>query len=824
MNDAKVRVKPSERFRQALAHHTGRLDHVEITITAPDGTVAKVPWADRRKVGRMEGTAEIPGLMAGRPCRDAAKILAPEGNVIFGTRKDGTRVLTGGYRPLFAERMPNIRVGRIKFPPLRRGQDDPHVLAEALKDYVNNPKICLAYAEPTGLVLVEAPGGWLGPWKELGLEVENGSKVAKRLKTLTRGFIFERGFAVGELALKMLADDEHPTRLPGLDHAAKQKLLDGAFLISRSLADHVIDSVGLEHTERWQEQRRRGRSTRLFNARVLIPRGTPGCEKGGLLKGNAVVVDDDQMPPGASIASHPCNVKHELSGWTEWRIGLEPQPPLPEARYNLQLSLALPQLFLPHEVREWVTQEVYRVEASIRGGKLLDTFEALADRRLHGDAGPDGITSTLLLTRWMAMDFFSAGYDFRHSPALTEGIFRAHTAALVDAGRARINPPIPCAITEQIVSDSMARLCGLELDLEPGTIRRFREFGFAVVNDADWLEMLPSHGGCDADDHFVLVFRTVNGVKKVIVLRNPSDIGEYSVFDFVDGDPYPTSMRLIPQEDGNLLGEPVAFPEVDLSGASKRTSDALKDGLLQVRGLPASEISEYAEYTREAVENDLERVLQGTNPGVYVNAKMVWNAVFGCQPAQLPATLEDVIDACVQGGSVDAMNAVRKAAKTFLDAICESGEPVDALLWRTRGDPNREPLGGLYEGPLTQLVKHAQSEVARGQARISRWAQQIHVTPAILEQYRTAEYPQVRRILKDLRSEAFDMCRREKAGEPVDWQAFHETVLDLVTPEGVGLFALVVHETPTVMGKKITDGLLLNREVFPHYLATLTGM
>jgi hypothetical protein len=48
-------------------------------------------------------------------------------------------------------------------------------------------------------------------------------------------------------------------------------------------------------------------------------------------------------------------------------------------------------------------------------------------------------------------------------------------------------------------------------------------------------------------------------------------------------------------------------------------------------------------------------------------------------------------------------------------------------------------------------------------------------------------------------------------------------VLDLVTPERVGLFALVVHETPTSVGKKITDGLLLNREVFAHYLAALTS-
>jgi hypothetical protein len=835
MNDATTRVKASERFRQALAAPPGRLDHVEVTVTAPDGTVTKIPWSKRRQVGRMQGVAEIPGLMAPRPTDQAMEILCPEPTVIFGTSKDGNKVLTGGYRPMFSDLLPGLAIARVRFPRLVRGLDDPAVLTEALKaGYVDNEHIALAYAEPTGLVLVKAAGGWLGPWTSLGLEVENGPKAAKRLKTLTRPFVFEGGFPVGAVAMRVLSEDEHPTRLTGLDAAAKAKLLDGAFLIARSLADRVIDSVGPEHTDRWQQQRARGSSTRLHNARVLVPRGTPGCEEGGLLKGNAVVVDDEDMPPGASIVTHPCNIKHELRGWKEWRVGLEPQPPLDTARYNLQLGLSLAQLFPVGDVKEWVSQEVYRIEASITEGRLLDTFEHLADRRLHGDAGPDGLTSTMLLTRWTALDFFAAGYDFRHSPALTEGIFRAHTAALVDTrpdGRGvrvphGVHPPIPCAVTEQVVSESLARLCGLELDVRPGTIRRVRKYGFSVIADEDWADFCVDHGGCDMDDHFVLVYRTVRGIRKVIVLRNPSDVGEYSVFDYVPGDDYPTFTWRTATGRGSFATEQVAFPEGDLAGAPKRTSEALRDGTLKVVGLPGGEYVEYvknAQYTRESVVADLERVLQGTNPGVYVNAKLILNSILGRQVEVLPATLEDVIDACVQGGSVEAMAAVRKAAKGFLSLVCESGLPVDALLWQTRGDPNRVPSGGLYAGPLTQLVDHAQSEVRKGQARVARWAQTVHVTPPALERYRTAEYAKVRQMLKDLRSEAFDLCRREKEGEPVDWDAFHRLVLDLVTPERVGLFALVVHETRTAAGKKIADGLLLNRLTFPHYLAALTA-
>jgi hypothetical protein len=823
MSDTSAGVKRSEVFRAALADPPSRLGHVLVTVTGPDGSVTQVPWARRRQVGRMEGMAEIAGLMAPRPVKEAMKVLSPQGAVIYGTRRDGSTVKTGGYRPLFSDVLEGIRVGRVKFPRLLRGLDDPIVLTEALKEYIDNPRISLAYAEPTGLVLVEAPGGWLGPWKSLGLEVENGPKAAKRLKTLTRPFVFESGFGVGEVAIKILADHEHPTKLTGLDAAGKEQLLDGAFLVGRSLADRVIDSVAPEHTDRWQDQRRRGRSTRLHNARVLIPRGTPGCEEGGLLKGNAVIVDDDDMPPGASIVTHPCNVKHELRGWNEWRVGLEPQAPLDAARHNLQLGLSLPQLVPPDEVQAWVTQEVYRVEAAITEGKLLDTFAALSDRRLHGDSGPDGLTSTLLQTRWTALDFFAAGHDFRHSPSLSEGIFRAHTAALVDAARGRVNPPIPCALTEQIVSQSLARLCGLELGVEPGTIRRVRKYGFSVVADEDWPDFCVDHGGADQDDHFILLFRTVQGRRRVIVLRNPSDVGEYSVFDYAAGDDFPTFTWRTRQPNGSFAAEEIAFPDADLAAAPKRTSEALRDGSLKVQGLPKGEAAEGGKFTRESVLADLERVLQGTNPGVYVNAKLVLNSVLGRQVEVLPATLEDVIDACVQGGSVEAMQAVRRAAKGFLNAVCASGLPVDSLLWQTRGDPTRVPSGGLYDGPLTQLVRHGQAEVKRGLARVAKWAQAVHVTPPGLERYRTGEYAAVRKVLKELRRRAFDLCRMEQEGEPADWEAFHRQVLDLVTPERVGLFALVVHETPTTVGKKVTDGLLLNRVMFDHYLAALTN-
>jgi hypothetical protein len=813
----------SVKFREALARKAGPLSHVRITVTRPDGEVAFVPWHDRRRIAGMEGVVEIPGLLAPRSVAEAMKLLYPEGAVIYGTRRDGTEVKTGGYRPLFSDMLSGVRIGRVKFPKLRFGEDDPRILIESLKEYVRCPSVALAYAEPDGLVLVQAEGGWLGPWKDLGLRVEHGPKSAKRLKTLTRTFCFERGFAVGEIVMKVLSEGEHPTRLKCLDAKAKRMLLDGAFLISRSLADMVIDSVGPEHTAKWQEQRARGRATRLHNARVLVPRGTSGCEAGGLLKGNAVVVDDDEMPVGASIVTHPCNLEHELHGWKEWRIGLEPQPPLDEVRTNVQAMLSLPQLFPADDVMAWVDQEVYRVYASITEGKLLDTFERLSDRRLHGDIVAGELDSHLLWSRWAALEFFATAYDFRHSPCMVEKLFLAHTKSMLYLPRGKVCVPVPCAVEEQVVSESLARLCGVEIDVEPGTIRRIRKYGFAVVNDADWLEMNPSHGGCDMDDHFMLFFRTVGGHRKVIVMRNPSDIGEYSIFDYVDGDPYPTFTWRTHQGNGNFDTKQIAFPEADLTGAPKRASEALRDGSLQVLGLPPGKAVFEGEYTRETVASDLSRVLRGVNPGVYVNAKLLLNAVLGRQRETLLATLEDVIDTCVQGGSVEAMNAVRKEAKALLNAVVESGAPIDEVLWKTRGDVRMETQPALVKGPLTQVIEHTQKKVAQGLKLLAAWAQQIHETPPSLEEYRTdaKDYAAMVKTLKALRYRAYELHQAEITGEAVDWDAYHQAVLEAVTPEKMGLFALVVHETRTSTGK-VTDGLLWNKAVFPHYLAALT--
>jgi hypothetical protein len=825
-------VSASVKFREALRQKAGPLAHVKIQVTTTEGEVFLVPWSERRSISSMDGTVEIPGLLAPRPVPKAMEILAPEPKIIFGTRKDGTRVKTGGYRPLFNDSLPNLllRIGRIKFPPLRYGQDDPRLLISALADCIHDPNVALAYAEPTGLVLVHADGGWLGPWKKMGLQIEHGPKTTKRLKTLSRGFIFEKGFAAGDIAIKILADDdEHPTKVPGLDGRAKQMLLDGAFLISRSLADQVIDSVTDRHTPRWQEQRARGRATRLCNARVLVPAGTPGCEEGGLLKGNCIVVEDAEMYPGCHLVTHPCNIKTELKGWKAWHIGLEPQPPLSEVRTNVQAMLSLPQLFPTPEVMTWIDQEVYRVYASITEGKLLDTFERLSDRRLHGDIAPDELDSHLLWTRWAALDFFASGHDFRHSPALVEKLFLAHTKSMLFLPKGKVCIPVPCAVEEQVVSESMARLCGLELGLlQPGTIRRIAHYGFAVVSDQDWLEMNESHGGCDMDDHFMLFFRTIAGRKRVVVMRNPSDIGEYSVFEYVEGDPYPTFPWRTRQRDGSFAITNVAFPVADLTGAPKRTSEALRDGSLKVLGLPEGEtIPDAAEeaYSRESVvAKDLARVLQGVNPGVYVNAKMVLNSVLGRQSETLLATMEDVIDACTQGGSVEAMKAIRTQAKAMIDEVIASGVPIDEALWKSRGSPALETQPPLIEGPLTKLIKHTQFKVSQGHKLLSAWAQTIHEVPPTLETYRTnaGDYAKMVKVLKDLRFESYQLHEVEVAGEKVDWQAFHAMVLDLVTPEQVGLFALVVHETPTTMTKKVTDGLLWNKAVFPHYLAALT--
>jgi hypothetical protein len=217
--------------------------------------------------------------------------------------------------------------------------------------------------------------------------------------------------------------------------------------------------------------------------------------------------------------------------------------------------------------------------------------------------------------------------------------------------------------------------------------------------------------------------------------------------------------------------------------------------------------------------------LLGVNPGVYVNAKMLLNSVLlGHQSETILATMEDVIDTCTQGGSIEAMKAIRSQARAMIEAVVASGVPIDRALWESRRPPGIEPQPPLIEGPLTRLIEHVQLKVGQGLKLLSAWAQTIHEVPPTLEAYRSnaADYAKMVKVLKDLRFESYQLHEAEVAGEKVDWPAFHAMVLDLVTPEQLGLFALVVHETPTTMSKKVTDGLLWNKAIFPHYLAALT--
>jgi hypothetical protein len=548
---------------------------------------------------------------------------------------------------------------------------------------------------------------------------------------------------------------------------------------------------------------------KVFNARVLYA--------DGMIKGNCVAVDDatmDRLHGDADIVTHAANLKTELTGWHNVHVGLDPHPPKDEVRTDLQSMVNLPQLF--RDAKEWVSDFARKVLHHIASGEVLDTFDRL--NRI-ADNEEDWGGNLYTQSRWTALEFVASGHDLRHSPALVERLFDAHVKGSFYLERGKVNVPVPCAWRMQVISASAARLLGYDVSADWGQIRVTADGQFAVVTDEDWLEMLPSHGGCDMDDSFSLYFRTIGGCKRVVVLRSPNDLGEYSVFDYVDGDPFPVSVRYAGKSLDDLREEAVSWPEVDLAGAPERLSEAVAAGRVKVKGLPEVAYEPRA-YDAEAVKDDVVRALAGTSPGGYVNAKMLQALTVGTHLPELPATMEQVVDACVQGGSREALLSVRAFARGVFEGVLKSKAPVDRTFWAAKGFERNlkkdDPRPELVDGWLTQLFAHLNKVYAGGRALLAKKAQEWHTVPDCLVLVAHGEAEAARELLKAFRSRAYDLSRAKAGSEA--WDELHAWLAGKV--KDVRAFAHAVHTTKTY-GKVISDGVLWSKAMFPRYLRAL---
>lgn len=572
----------------------------------------------------------------------------------------------------------------------RKGTTHRAYTADGKSVRFRSDSISYAYRDDNKLmfVLISGTDGWLAAFRQSKIVVWGMGKVVKRLKAFNRPALL--GGSFDSLNIKVVADDAYADRdleagireiMAAMSdsqrskvtvESLKERLLDGWIAISpRIMGELIRQSDFHPNWMRRKLQIKRVMSTQVFNIRVTTA--------DGFIKGNAVVARN--MPKGVDFMVAQSGIKAEIQSASPFYVVAEPQPPKKTVRTNVQTMINLPKLFRQSDLQVWLDDFFATARKNIREGKLLTSFSDVESMRWKAmkDSGEveEGISAAM---KFAGIEYVMRGGDIRKSPFMLKRMAESMVENLID-GRGNVRIPIPCAVYEQVISESAARMAGLQITVDRGTIRRLLTIGVHVVNDLDWIEMYDDMGGHDLDDFFNLFYRQVGDNKEVIVVRSPNEKGGYRRFSYVEGEAFPTWTK--------VDGTKVSFPKVNEKGWSKRISDALNDGSLEYTGLPSSRRVKSgevvtAEYSVEDFLKDVHESLEGGSVGVYINARMLWDLTFPGMRRKHLCSLEDAIDTFVQAGAQEDRLAITEAAQELIDEVVASGRIIDSYVWEQR--------------------------------------------------------------------------------------------------------------------------------------------
>jgi len=716
----------------------------------------------------------------------------------------------------------------------------PHNNKEYLKavKYINNPKVQYALVDKDKIVfcVIENSPGWMSAFNELGYEVFSGDKTNKRLKSHHRPTLLNAEFGPDELRIMLVAPDEFsrykfltdnptaPQQYCSYDVA--ERLLDGGFVISRRIVQRAVENLPLHHpqssidaSEYYYDPRIRSRivhdllNSGVFNARIEFDMG--------FLKGNCIV--SDNLPEGVDILTSSANIKKEIKYNNGFRFLAEPQGPKEKVVTDEQTVVNFPKLFRKSDMEMWLTEEYSKQYDNAINGRLLTNWRYIYQRNWRDNESLDD-NEARARTQYVGYRWTAAGFKITESPWLMETVSISHAKPLEH----RI--PIPCAVYEQIIPESLIRMAGYDFQVEPGQIRRHSEVGVHVVNDLDWLEMYESHGGHDEDDFFKLFYREFEGGpiqgKKVVTVRSPNGYGEYSIFDYVEGEWSPTWLK--------ADGTEVKFPKVNGRGWPKRLSEATFSGEVRYLGLPsATQPKEKREgpYTQEDVLRDIRIAMAGGNVGNFVNACIMHSSVIAKHRPHQLCSLEDAIDKCINPDhELDVIAIDQEASKMFREVI-ESGKPIDRNIWYGRRGSRylkRDEEIELYEGKITQLDNLCYTHFRNYCDSIRMWAQENSRPPEIIHQLGRRFYTWALPLLRDFRKDVYNVNSSEITAasgviERSSWEHLYKMLVDRIESferiEDKYDFVISLYSatilTPTTKGK-ISDQVVMNRLVFPH--------
>ncbi len=722
-----------------------------------------------------------------------------------------------------------------------------------VQEIINHPSIQYAIVDKNKIVVCQIGNNteWLSVLNDMGYVVEGGGKTAKRVKSFHRPTLLNTTFGLDELNIVTVdcaqysryfewSEDRSEFWLRDQEDYAElfqepevwDRLLDGGFAVAPWVIERAIENLPIFDTTQSNDPGdyflnptlrsdliKDLRKAKTFNIRIIGPKGT--------LKGNCFVTD--KLPEGVDIITWHGNIKTEVKYTEGYRLLAEPQGPKSKVRTDDQTVINMPQLFTKANMEYWLDEEYAKMFNDAINNKLLMNWRNVYLRSFHDDSDLEDEESFARFQyvgyRWKAM-----GMKITDSPWLFKTLASSHAKPLEE------HIPIPCAVSEQIISESMARMIGYDIEVEEGTIRRLNDLKVHVVNDLDWMEMYESHGGCDHDDFFSLFYRTFMGgqydqEKVVVVKRSPNGFGEFSIFRYVEDEWYPTWKTSDGQEH--------SFLEVSGRGWPMRLSVALRGNMVSYTGLPSTmkpKPVRSATYTREDVFEDIKASMKGGGVGGFVNATMLYASVFHRHRVNQLCSLEDAIDGCTQTYDSADRDAIEEDTRLMVREVIESGLPVDHSLWESKKFKYYLKPGEWVEktdGKITQLNRITRRKYREYLAKVDAWTKENCKPPAQIMKMGSRLRLHATPILNDFRKDTYEansLMTADYGGyiTRTGWENLYLSVIDKIDEYEMesdrhdlilGLYAATFTK-PTSTGN-ISDQAIMNRIIFPYLEAAL---
>lgn len=719
--------------------------------------------------------------------------------------------------------------------PIPTNNEEFSTVESMLQD--ENLQYALVDKNKVVFIYIDNCPGWMSAMSSLGYQVNSGDKSNKRLKSFHRPTLLNADF--DHLNIVYVDDTEYSRYDFSVvgevaerfrDPKVLERLLDGGFVISKRLVHASVKNLPVfepqtstDPQDYYYDPYLRNRlvqdllSAGVFNARLIF--------EDGFLKGNCFVAD---LPDNVDVITARTNVKREIT-YSGFRLLMEPQGPKSRVITDDQTVINFPKLFRKSDMEMWLTEEYKKMYNKAISGDLLSNWKYIYQRmwRDNEDINENEARARMAYVgyRWTA-----AGFKVTNSPWLFETVAISHAAPLKN----RI--PIPCAVYEQIISESLARMAGYDFEIEEGTIIRCAELGVHVVNDVDYLEMYESHGGMDQDDFFKLFYREMengpfDGEKVVIAVRSPNGYGEYTIFRYVDGEWNPKWHK--------ADGTEVSFPVVNGRNWPKRLSDAVWDKTVQYDGLPSDNMSKpqrSGPYTVNDVLRDVKIAMAGGSVGGYVNATMAHAMVVAKHRPHQLCSLESAIDKCINPDDIDDVVAIDEESRKMIREVIDSGKPVDELFWTKRGLRRflkKDETVNFFEGKITQIAKMCAMYHRDYVNMIREWSQQNARPDQVVYDIGKRMHYRALPVLREFRMGLYNSNSSDEAMvaggiERNSWENMYQGIVDKICSYEriedqydfvLGLYSATL-TVPTSAGK-VTDQIVMNRFVYPYLEAAL---